>query len=973
VQQLRLSILFLTAVSILAQIFLAPALAQSGRGRPRVPTPRPTAPEPEPVKIPAAAAIVRQEQLGNVSRFDLRSGMKVLISEQHSVPLVAVVAHFKMVSENDPQGLAGTAQLAQQIILNQSRLTERMRALGAIFEAHALSDSISFSAIVSTDKLDQALALMTGVLARPTFDAAQISRAARERLVVEKVFVAPQDYSIRKLQRLATEGQMIIGGEDLRSITPEQLEAFYIQHYKPENLVIALVGDTTAGKLIEVQKLYGSFGVKQEDKSDPGVKSKPARAAPRADKPATDPPIKEPGKDKPQAELHMADRTPAVPAPPRLRYMADRGDINESIVSVGFRVPGRKSKEWPAIEALSAIIGQGRASRLGWLLGDEMMIASRVWAGYVALADSGLLTIQMHIAPDDKGAAIDNAEAALFKELDRLRRETPSESEMTRARTFLEKRFVDRSDTYLERAYELARAEVTGNFRAAVDYRELIRGVSPRDVQQAAARFLTLDGALIHEFEPYQAPLRAFTDESFATTVRAWAPTLAQSVAENQVREADPKLWIAPVARGTERTLSEQAALESIEPLAVKDFSTYNGPRAYVREDHTLPKVTVAILFQGGRLLEEQSTSGTTELMLRSMLYGTARQAPAQLQQELEQLGADVELIVEPDFFGYNISVLSQSAERALRLVRDFIEEPALRDADIARALLGQIGAIRNARDNTQVRAKELMLQAIFPGHPYSLPPHGREEVVAKLGAEQLSEWHARLIKRQLPLVVIVGDTNGSALVSGQLAEGFRRRDLDKSLPAKIAQAAKPGDRSEQRLREHTMLSLGYAGPGVEGKDLPTIELLNAAIVEDQNLGPAIAFGHDALLTSSVAYIQMPVAPDDEQRARAALSSELERMSRAGLSATEMASARGAAIALYTHRLQTHKARALAYARAVLYQRPAAEVDSLIEQAAKLTPEDVKRVASIYFKPSAAFAGIVRGKAAQQPQTTPGQ
>jgi predicted Zn-dependent peptidase len=262
------------------------------------------------------------------------------------------------------------------------------------------------------------------------------------------------------------------------------------------------------------------------------------------------------------------------------------------------------------------------------------------------------------------------------------------------------------------------------------------------------------------------------------------------------------------------------------------------------------------------------------------------------------------------------------------------------------------------------------MLQAIFPGHPYSLPPRGREEVLAKLGAEQLSEWHSRLIKRQLPLVVIVGDTSGSALVSGQLAEGFRRRDLDKTLPAKVAQAGKPGDRSEQRLREHTMLSLGYPGPAVEGNDLPTIHLLNAAVVEDQNLGPAIAFGHDALFTSSVAYIQMPVAPDDEQRARAALASELERMSRSGLSANEMTSARFSAIALYTHRLQTHKARALAYARAVLYLRPAGEVDSLIEQMAKLTPEDVKRVAAKYFKPSAAFAGIVRGKAAQQPQTT---
>jgi predicted Zn-dependent peptidase len=762
------------------------------------------------------------------------------------------------------------------------------------------------------------------------------------------------------MQSLASESQATAGGEGLRSITSEQLEAFYLQHYRPENLVIALAGDTTAGKLIEVQKLFGGFGVKQEDKPAPAIKGKPA----------TEPPVKEPGKDKPQTELQTADRTPAVPAPPRLRYLADRGDINESIVSVGFRVPGRTSKEWPAIEALSAIIGQGRASRLGRLLVDEMMVASRVSSGSVALAGSGLLTIQAHIAPDDKGAAIDNAESALFRELDRLRRETPSESEMARARAVLEKQFIDRSDTFLDRAYEIARAEASGNFRAAVNYREIIRGVTPRDVQQAAARYLTLEGALIHEFEPYQAPLRAFTDESFATTVRTWAPALAQSVAENQVKEADPKLWIAPVTRGAERTLNEQAALESIQPLAVKDFSTYNGPRAYVREDHTLPKVTIAILFQGGRLLEEQSTSGTTEMMLRAMLYGTARQAPAQLQQELEQLGADVEMIVEPDFFGYNISVLSQSAERALRIVRDLIEEPAFRDEDIARARLAQTGAIRNARDNTRVRAKELMLQAVFPGHPYSLPPHGREEVLAKLDAEQLSEWHARLIKRQLPLVVIVGDTNGSALVSGQLAEGFRRRDLDKSLPAKVAQAGKPGDRSEQRLREHTMLSIGYAGPGVEGNDLPAIELLSAAIVEDQSFGPATAFGHDALFTSSVAYIQMPVAPDDEQRARAALASELERMSRSGLSANEMTSARHAAHALYTHRLQTHKARALAYARAVLYQRPAGEVDSLIEQAAKLTPEDVKRVASLYFKPSAAFAGIVRGKAAQQPQTT---
>ncbi len=937
-QQSKISILFLTAVAIITQIFPAPAPAQSGRGRPRVPTPAPATPDPEPVKIPAGGAIVKQEQLGNVSRFDLRAGMKVLISEQHSVPLVAVTAYFKAGARNDPQGRAGTARLTQQIILSQSRLAQKMRAIGAIFDARVLSDSSSFSAVVSPNRLDEALALMTGVFARPTFDAAQISREAAAVVAGEKAFVAPQDYSMRKLRGLASDGEGTIG-ESLRSITREQLDEFYRQYYKPENFIMSMVGDVTAGKLIEVQKLYGRFGVKdkEEVKPDSGAKSKPVQSAPRIDKPATRPSVKQPAKDNIQAEQPAVESPQAAPAPPRLRYLADRGDINQSIVTVGFRVPGRESKEWPALEALSAIIGQGRASRISRLLGDEMRVASRVESSYGALAQSALLAIQMHLAPDDKGATIDNAESSLFRELDRLRRETPSESEMARAKSFLEKRFVDRSEAFLGRAYELASAEAAGNFRAVINYRDIIRSVTARDVQQAAARYLTLDGAFIHEFEPYQAPLRVFTDESFATTVKTWAPELAQSVAENQIKEADPRLWIAPVPTGTERTLNEQAALESIQPLAVRDFSTYNGPRAYVREDHTLPKVTVAILFQGGRLLEEESTSGMTELLLRSMLHGTARRTSSQLQQELEQLGADVELIVEPDFFGYNVSMLSQTAERALRMVRDFIEEPALRDEDISRARLAQIGAIRNARDNTQARAKELMLQATLPGHPYSLPPHGREEIVAKLGAEQLAQWHARLIKRQLPTVIIIGDTNGSAMVSGQLAEGFRRRDLDDSLPAKVAQAAKPGDRVEQRLREHTSMSIGFAGPRIEGNDLPAIEMIKAAmigpggrltgeLIDKQNLALEIALGHDTMFTSSVAYVHLMVAPDSEQRARAAISSEFERLARAGLGADELAGARGAATAFNLHRLQNHKERALAYARAVLYLRPAAEV-----------------------------------------------
>src|SRR5205085_689058 len=172
------------------------------------------------------------------------------------------------------------------------------------------------------------------------------------------------------------------------------------------------------------------------------------------------------------------------------------------------------------------------------------------------------------------------------------------------------------------------------------------------------------------------------------------------------------------------------------------------------------------LLFQGGRVMEDEATSGITELMLRSMLMGTPRRLSAQLANEWDQLGAEIEIVTELDFFGYVLSVPSRNADRALRLLRDVIEEPAFRDTDTQRARIMQIGAMRRSLDTGDERARELMRQAMWPGHPYALPPHGREDSVAKITEEQLRAWHERTVKRQLPQAFIVGDTSGSALVS---------------------------------------------------------------------------------------------------------------------------------------------------------------------------------------------------------------
>lgn len=964
---LKRSIRLFSIITLITTITLSTAVSQSGRGRPKVPQPSPstTAPPPQPVKVPEAAAVTRQEQAGTTSRFVLRNGITVVISEQHSTPIVAAVAYFKAGTRDEPPGTTGMARLVAHLIPKGTvlrpgdRAIADLRALGASLEVTTTHEGTAYSLMASFDKIRDALAIQADMLQNPVLDAEAARREVplvieeeRSGAVPRGVSLGPGDgvlthltsrdgpaaYSMTRLFNLAFAGGAPANPDALSTLARDKLVDFYRSHYRPENLIVAVTGDvSTFNTLVDIQQLYGEFG---------------AKPAPKAEQ----------------------SSTTSSTEQQRLRYATDRSDITQSIVSAGFHVPGVESKDSPAIEVLAALIGQGRASRLGRSLIDGRLAAGRVESNYTARAGASLLTIQMWVSPDSReGSSIDKAESAMFKELDRLRREVPTEAEMARAKTVLEKRWVDETGTYLGRAQALAHAEAAGvGLQAVLDYRTRIRAVRAEDVQRAAAKYFTLANVSLRECEPFTAATRTFDADTFAATVSAWAPGFAEGVDRIAVRGADVNSSLTPVAQGTERPPERQALIESVQPLAVKDFSTLNGTRAFVREDHSQQKVTVALLFQGGRLVEDASTSGTTELMLRSILYGTPRRTFSQVSEELDGLGADVRIVVEPDFFGLLLSVLSRNADRALKLLRDEIEEPAFRNDDVARARLGQIAAIRDARDSSFARSHEMVLQALFPGHAYSLPPHGREEVVRALTSEKLGEWYARAIKRQLPVAIIVGDTDGSALVSSQIAEAFKRRELDTAIQVKTPQPASAAEKVEPRRRDETTVAVGLRGPKADSADLAALQLIDAAMngqggrllaAYKENSIWSASLGSEAMFVAGVIFANVKSSPETEQRARAILLAELDRVARGGLAEDELASARALAATARNALLQSQSERALDYARAVFYRKQATDVDDFEEQVSKMTAADIKRVAMAYFKVSTASSGVVRGNA----------
>jgi len=947
--------------------------------------------------------------------------MTVIINEHHSTPIAALVARFKAGSLDEPWALSAPARLVERMILSGTiqrpgkRALNDLRALGASIESATEYDGAVYSIVVPSEKVTEALLIKSDMLQNPAFENEAFRRELKllsemQRRAGPAIDLGPANsseaFSTRtltsnqvdpnllpidnpsvsskaRLFTLAFSGAPQLRPESYASITKEKVEAFYRAHYRPENLIISIAGDvSTFNALIAVQQMFGSFGVRAEQPPAPDTKLQSTF------KPKTSP--RSAPTTPPQPQSSSVVETPAVDQPvgikpwgateqPKLRYAAERADISQPIVSIGFHVPGGDSKDSAALEVLAALAGIGRGSSLSRSLVDGQMVTQRVESSYLAFAGTGLFVTQIWCARDAReGPSIDKAESALFKELDRLRRETASEVELVRAKSVLEKRFTDEDSLYLGRARMLSRNEAAGlPLRASLDYRARIRGVNGDDVQRIAATYLRLANSSIHEFEPVSAEARTFDADSFATTVTAWVPGFAQPVESAATRASDSSF--ALIAQGSDRPADRQSMLESVQPLPVKDFSTLNGPRAFVREDHSQPTVTVTILFQGGRLIEDTATSGTTELMLRAMLCGSPRRNLSQVSMELEQLGADVRIVVEPDVFGFMLSVLSRNADRALKLLREFMEEPAFRDEDLPRARLGQLAAIRDARDSGFNRSKELLFQAMFPGHAYSLPPHGREEVVAGLTSEKLSDWYAHVVSRQIPVVIIVGDTDGSALVSSQIAQGFKRREVDSAIQVKTPQTA-AAEKAEQRRQGVTVVAVGTPGPRGGSSELIALRVLGAAMKgegsrlktqlgETQEVAGAASLSLEAMFAAGAICGYAVTVPESEQRIRSALVAEFDRTARGGLTADELASARLIAGTSEMAFLQSQANHTLRYAQAVFYRQEATDVDNFLDLISKVTPDDVKRLASSYFKQSSMSAGVVRGMPQQPPSS----
>lgn len=869
-----------------------------------------------------------REDLGQTTKVILKNGLTVLVRENNGLPLASITLAVRAGSFDESPGQYGISHLIQHMLFRGTadrglgQAVRQMGALGAKVGAYTDYDRTVFESVVPSANVIAAMEIQADSFWNAEFDAEELAR--EKRIVAEESYGDLEDPHARAVERLygtafnthPIRRSRLASAADLPVLTADDVVAHYERYYQPSNVILSVVGRFERESMLdEVLRIHGS-------QTDIAVER---------------------------------DVLPVEGPQSSFRYNWERGEIAEAQIAFGFHVPEPRSDDTYALEVISALLTAGRASRMNSYLRDEQGVISRASSSLMGFDGLGYFQLTVEAADPEQ------AEIAVLTEFERLRRYGVTEEQLSRAKTLVAQDYYHRIETVEGVADELVRQELLGGWKRMNRFLEGIQAVSTDDVERSIDLYFQTENLGLFEYLPPSVS-RSYSDDDFRTNVLNQIP-------ENFVERSIEEL---PVS-GTIHLLDDELVHDVLGAPVRR--SILRGPDVYILEDHRLPLVSFGIFYPGGRLLESASNAGITELTLRSALRGTRRYNSLDISRRLENAGARIEVVNEPDFFGYVLDGVSGQIGEALNVLMDVLQEPTFTELVVERERGLQLSRLGQGREHGAEYPMQLAMGALFETHAYGRSAYGLESSLEAITRDDLVEWHGQNQRTVVPLIVIVGDVRGTGLVA-EIAETLTNEDLFErdisNLPSpRIGPEA--SEAVEMGSRRGTAMVYGFPGPVYAGGDHTAMTLLgnvlsgmggrlDDTVREGEALAYPLGANGLAMVRSGAFLISAVVQPGDEGPVRDSIEAEIARLIANGISEEELERASNYTVGAHEVELQTRRARAMAFARAIYAGADMDLVTDFESRVRLVGRDDIQAAAEKYLDLSTAKVTIIRGQ-----------
>lgn len=419
------------------------------------------------------------EAVTNTTETTLPNGLKVIIREDHRVPVFVSEVWYRVGSSYESNGTTGISHALEHMMFKGTPkygpgiFSKTIAENGGEENAFTASDYTAYYQMMEVKKLPISLEMeadrMRNLSVKPEEFVKEIEVVKEERRL--RTDDNPQSLTYERFAAAANVASPyhhpVIGWMwDLNNMTAADVRNWYQTWYAPNNAILVIVGDVNPTETLKLIKQY--FG---------------------ALKPGVLPPVKQPG------ELNnFGGRRIVVKAPAKL-----------PLLIMGYNTPSLKTakpkSDAYALEVLQAILDAGDSSRLSSTLVRGKELATDIDVDYDLYSRlDNVFTISAIPAQGHTATELENA---LLQQIKYLQTTLVDAKELARAKAQIIANQTYEKDSYINQANEIGALEAVNlSWKDADNYVKNVNSITAQQVQDVARKYLITERLTIGNLRP---------------------------------------------------------------------------------------------------------------------------------------------------------------------------------------------------------------------------------------------------------------------------------------------------------------------------------------------------------------------------------------------------------------------------------------------------------------------------------------
>ena len=623
------------------------------------------------------------------------------------------------------------------------------------------------------------------------------------------------------------------------------------------------------------------------------------------------------------------------PVSMEVRPVISYGNFKETYLQIALPISSARHEDTPALDVLSQILGGGEPSRLVQRIKLERGLVHSISASSYTPKDPGLFIIGATLPAEN----IERTIEAILEEVNRLRTEGVTAEELHRVKVNIESDLIYGRQTVQGQAGKIGFYEVTaGDVQFEKEYMRRIALLQNEDIEKVFRKYF----------------------KSHPLGISILAP--------NEKVDFFKNLSLKSMV---EKVRLDRALVEKKSPV----FKTVldNGIRLIVKENPSIPIVSVQVSYVGGVRLEEEPQNGINHFMAVMVTKGTRNQSSLEIAKKVERMAGSLNGFSGYNSFGLTFTFLSEHFEEAFHLLTEVIRQPSFDREEMERRRRLILASIQQQEDELARLVFKLFRKTLYEKHPYRMDTLGTLDSIQRLTQKDLKEYYQRLVIPENMVLTVVGDVDQKQVVLA-VKKGFgdlRRESLSASSISQEPPLQKKRQAEMVKMKEQAHFVLGFLGVSFHHPDRYALKVLDAALSgqggrlfrelrDKESLAYALDFMAQPNLDPGFIGVYMGTHPNKLETAIEAVLRELKKVREEGLTEEEVDRAKKYLIGNFEIGLQTNGAQANQMSLDELYGLGFDHYQKYPQEIQKVTQEDVNRVAKKYFKLETYAIAIIR-------------